>query len=188
MELQWTHECGMPLTNSEVDVDHRVALHDSHNRLHGRDGFHGSDSWRAIPLGAVESICVSLQDLTFLQVSEFAPATFEQPLSYIVGWMAFLAWVSAVPACAQVMTQMVQGMALIRNPDANIIELWQATLLIFLFMIMIFSFNIFLPKYLPLAESIMVCQSLVQDFVVSMQFAVADTCSLWSTSSASSSF
>ncbi|KAK5119066.1 hypothetical protein LTR62_000277 [Meristemomyces frigidus] len=91
-----------------------------------------------------------------MTVSEFAPASWEQPLSCIVGWMAFLVWVASVPACTQVMTQMVQGMALIGNPNANVLELWQATLTIFMFLVLTFAFNIFLAKYLPLVEGIMV--------------------------------
>ena len=62
-----------------------------------------------------------------------------------------------IPACAQLIVSLVQGMALLKNPDANITALWQATLLIFLFLLLMFSFNIFLAKYLPVIENTMVC-------------------------------
>ena len=87
-------------------------------------------------------------------VSEFAPSTYEKPLSYIVGWCCCLGWVSGIPACGQLLTGLVQGMALLINPDANVGTLWQTTLMIFLFLFLTFAFNIFLAKYLPLAESI----------------------------------
>ena len=45
-------------------------------------------------------------------------------------------------------------MVLLLNPDANIGTLWQTTLMIFLFLILTFAFNIFLAKYLPLAEGV----------------------------------
>jgi hypothetical protein len=64
--------------------------------------------------------------------------------------------VSGIPACAQIMTGMVQGMALLCNPNADITTLWQTTLLIFLFLLLAFGFNIFLFKYMPAVESTMV--------------------------------
>lgn len=86
-------------------------------------------------------------------VSEFAPPSFQKPLSYVVGWCCCLGWVSGIPACGQLLTGLVQGLVLLVNPDANVGSLWQTTLLIFLFLFLTFAFNIFLAKYLPIAES-----------------------------------
>lgn len=47
-------------------------------------------------------------------------------------------------------------MTLLKNPDANITTLWQSTLMIFLFLALIFFVNIFLPQYLPAIEQGMV--------------------------------
>ncbi|KAF2726093.1 amino acid transporter [Polychaeton citri CBS 116435] len=87
-------------------------------------------------------------------VSEFAPAKYEKPLSYVVGWCCCLGWVSGIPACGQLLAGLVEGMVLLVNPEANIGTLWQTSLLIFLFLFLTFAFNIFLAKYLPLAEGI----------------------------------
>jgi len=45
-------------------------------------------------------------------------------------------------------------MTLLINPNANVSTLWQTTLIIFLFLILTFGFNLFLAKYLPLAEGV----------------------------------
>ena len=91
------------------------------------------------------------------QVSEFAPQSLQQETSYIVGWFAFFAWVANIPACAQFLAGITQGIALIAYPDAEIASLWQTTLLVFAWLVLLFSFNIFAAKYLPLVEGIMVC-------------------------------
>ncbi|KAF2093213.1 amino acid transporter [Rhizodiscina lignyota] len=87
-------------------------------------------------------------------VSEFAPASVQKPLSYIVGWMCCLGWVSGVPACGQMLYSLLEGMILITNPNANIEQLWQATLILFMWVLLIVAFNIFLAQQLPLAEGI----------------------------------
>ncbi|KAK3068504.1 hypothetical protein LTR53_013875 [Teratosphaeriaceae sp. CCFEE 6253] len=110
--------------------------------------FHRTSKPRLLTLRAARAISLVCHLLGRLcrqanlaRVSEFAPEALQKPLSFIVGWSAFLAWVAGIPACAQIMVSMVQGMALLRNPDASITALWQATLLIFLFLILTFSFK-----------------------------------------------
>lgn len=87
-------------------------------------------------------------------VSEFAPASIQKPLSYLIGWMCCLGWVSGVPACGQLLYSLLQGMILIMNPDADVNALWQATLILFAWVLLIVAFNIFLAQQLPLAEGI----------------------------------
>ncbi|CAO2649329.1 Nn.00g067140.m01.CDS01 [Neocucurbitaria sp. VM-36] len=87
-------------------------------------------------------------------VSEFAPPSFQKPLSYIVGWSAGVGWVSGIPACAQMLSSLVIGMVLLVNPDAHIGELWHVTLIMFLWLFLMVGFNIFLAQHLPLAEGI----------------------------------
>lgn len=91
--------------------------------------------------------------MPLIQVSEFAPPTWEKPLSYVVGWSCCLGWIAGIPACAQICTGLVQGMVLLVYPDANVGQLWQTTLIIFLFLLLTFAFNIYLAKFLPQAES-----------------------------------
>lgn len=87
-------------------------------------------------------------------MSEFAPASWQKPASFLVGWTCCLGWVAGIPACAQILAGLVQGMVLLVYPDATVASLWQTALLIWAIMILAFAFNIFAAKYLPLAESI----------------------------------
>lgn len=45
-------------------------------------------------------------------------------------------------------------MVLLTFPDADIEQLWQSTLLGFAFLFITYSFNMFLARYLPLAETL----------------------------------
>lgn len=45
-------------------------------------------------------------------------------------------------------------MILIMNPDADVSQLWQATLILFAWVLLIVAFNVFLAQQLPLAEGI----------------------------------
>ncbi|KAL8629747.1 hypothetical protein Q9189_004541 [Teloschistes chrysophthalmus] len=87
-------------------------------------------------------------------VSEFAPKSVEKPLSYIVGWLALLGWVTGCPSAAQLTSTLVQGLILLKNENANVATLWQTTLFIMIFLIIAVAFNLFLAGKLPLAEGI----------------------------------
>ncbi|RMZ03211.1 hypothetical protein D0860_06899 [Hortaea werneckii] len=87
-------------------------------------------------------------------VSEFAPRRYQGPLSYVVGWCCCLGWISGIPACGTQLAGLVQAMILLVNPDAQFAELWQITLLLFLFLLLTVGFNIFFAGSLPLAEGI----------------------------------
>ncbi|KAL8688971.1 MAG: hypothetical protein Q9224_004755 [Gallowayella concinna] len=87
-------------------------------------------------------------------VSEFAPKSIQKPLSYIVGWLALLGWVTGCPSAAQLTSTLVQGLILLKNENANVAALWQTTLFIMIFLIVAVAFNLFLAEKLPLAEGI----------------------------------
>ena len=87
-------------------------------------------------------------------VSEFAPASVQKPLSYIIGWLACLGWVTGCPAAAQLTSALVQGLVLLKNPDADFTQLYQTTLMVMLFLLATCAFNIFLARSLPTAEGI----------------------------------
>ncbi|KAF2716652.1 amino acid transporter [Polychaeton citri CBS 116435] len=87
-------------------------------------------------------------------VSEFAPETFQKPLSFIVGWSCCLGWIAGIPACAQILAGLVQGMVILVYPDADVLRLWQTALMIFAVLVLAFAFNLYLAKYLPLAEGV----------------------------------
>ncbi|ORY09001.1 amino acid permease-like protein [Clohesyomyces aquaticus] len=87
-------------------------------------------------------------------VSEFAPKSSQRLLSYVVGWCSALGWVSGIPACAQMLSSLVIGLVILVHPEAEIGSLWHVTLIMFLWLFLMFGFNIFLAQHLPLAEGI----------------------------------
>lgn len=72
---------------------------------------------------------------------------------------------ASIPACAQFLAGVSQGIALVGYPDAEITALWQTTLLVFAWLVLAFSFNIFAAKYLPLVEGIMLVVHVAAFFV-----------------------
>ncbi|KAK4975186.1 hypothetical protein LTR42_004396 [Elasticomyces elasticus] len=88
------------------------------------------------------------------QVSEFAPPSLQKPLSYVVGWCCCLGWISGVTACGVQLAGLVQAMVLEFHLDANVQDLWQLTLMIWLFILLAVGFNTFFAHHLPLAEGI----------------------------------
>ncbi|KAI4284191.1 MAG: hypothetical protein L6R38_001607 [Xanthoria sp. 2 TBL-2021] len=87
-------------------------------------------------------------------VSAFAPKSVEKPLSYNVGWLTLLGWVTGCPSVAQLTLTLVQGLILLKDENANVAQPWQTTLFIMIFLIVAVAFNLFLAGKLPLAEGI----------------------------------
>jgi len=87
-------------------------------------------------------------------ISEFAPRPMQKPLSYIVGWLCCLGWLAGVPACGLQLSGIVQEMVNLAFPEAKYDLAWQATLTVFLFIILTVGFNMFFAQHLPLAEGI----------------------------------
>ncbi|KAK5127065.1 hypothetical protein LTR85_008424 [Meristemomyces frigidus] len=87
-------------------------------------------------------------------VSEFAPPKYQKSLSYVVGWCCCLGWISGIPSCGLQLAGVVQAMVLLVYPNANVDELWQTTLMVFLFVALTVGFNIFFARHLPLAEGV----------------------------------
>lgn len=98
-------------------------------------------------------------------VSEFAPKSAQKHLSYLVGWSSALGWVTGVPSCAQLTSTLVQGLVLLRSPDASIDALWQTTLFIMAFIIVCAAFNIFCARALPVTELFFMVVHIVGFFV-----------------------
>jgi choline transport protein len=87
-------------------------------------------------------------------VSEFAPPHIQKPLSYMVGWMSALGWVTGCPATAQLTGSLIQGLVYLKNPNADFGALWQFALLVMLILLLSCGFNIFGTQILPTAEGI----------------------------------
>jgi choline transport protein len=87
-------------------------------------------------------------------ISEFAPRRLQKPMSFIVGWLCCLGWISGIPACGLQLAGIVQAMVQLTHTPDDYSQLWQATLIVFLFILLTVGFNIFFAQHLPLAEGI----------------------------------
>lgn len=86
--------------------------------------------------------------------SEFAPKHVQKPLSYMVGWMSALGWVTGCPATAQLTASLIQGLVYLKYPNVNFGALWQFALLVMLIVLLASAFNIYGTRILPTAEGI----------------------------------
>ncbi|CAK1355822.1 unnamed protein product [Cercospora beticola] len=103
-------------------------------------------------------------------VSEFAPPSLQKPLSYVVGWCCCLGWIAGVPSCCVQLAGMVQTMILLMHPEADVSRLYQATLLLYCFLVLCVGFNIFCAQQLPLAEGILLFVHVLGFFVFLLVF------------------
>lgn len=87
-------------------------------------------------------------------ISEFAPPPLQKPLSYVVGWLCCLGWISGIPACGLQLAGIVQAMVQLTHSSSDYTLPWQATLTVFLFILLTVGFNIYFAQHLPLAEGI----------------------------------
>lgn len=61
-------------------------------------------------------------------------------------------------------------MVLLANPEAQVGELWHVTLIMLLWLLLMIGFNIFLAKYLPVMESIVLVLHVVAFFAFLILF------------------
>jgi choline transport protein len=86
-------------------------------------------------------------------VSEFAPAEYQKFLSYSMGWMSALAWLSANASGAFLNVTIIQTCLEITRPEFNFTN-WQFTLIMLGFIIVILGFNTIGSKALPIFETL----------------------------------
>lgn len=65
---------------------------------------------------------------------------------------------------------MITGLVTLVNPNANVEQLWQTTLLIYAFLALAVAFNIFFAQHLPLAEGIILFVHVFGFFVFLLMF------------------
>lgn len=98
-------------------------------------------------------------------VSEFASPSYQKPLSYMVGWMSALGWVTGCPATAQLTGSLIQGLVYLRYPNVDFGALWQFTLLVILILILACGFNIVSTRILSTVEGIFLVLHVLSYFV-----------------------
>lgn len=72
----------------------------------------------------------------------------------MVGWMSALGWVTGCPATAQLTGSLIQGLVLLKNPNADFVSLWQFSLLVMLILLLAGGLNIFNTRTLTKVEGI----------------------------------
>lgn len=98
-------------------------------------------------------------------VSEFAPAPVQKFLSYIVGWLTFTGWQSAITAIGAIVAATIQGLIALKNPD-YVWERWHTTLLTIAVVAFCVFVNIFVARRLPLVEGFLALVHFAGLFIV----------------------
>ncbi|KFY43566.1 hypothetical protein V494_01918 [Pseudogymnoascus sp. VKM F-4513 (FW-928)] len=86
-------------------------------------------------------------------VSEFAPKSAQQFLSYVTGWVCVLGWQTGITSIAFLAGSQIQSLMVINN-SSYVFERWQTTLLVIAISFFAIIFNTYLAKKLPLIEGI----------------------------------
>ncbi|KAF2013612.1 amino acid transporter [Aaosphaeria arxii CBS 175.79] len=86
-------------------------------------------------------------------VSEFAPASSQRFLSYLVGWLCVLGWQVGNTAIAFLSSQQILGLVILNHPE-YVPERWHLTLLVIAIISFCQLFNTFLARKLPLVEGV----------------------------------
>ena len=86
-------------------------------------------------------------------VSEFAPKSAQQFLSYVTGWVCVLGWQTGITSIAFLAASQIQSLMVINN-SSYVFERWQGTLLVIAVSFFAIIFNTYLAKRLPLVEGI----------------------------------
>lgn len=81
-------------------------------------------------------------------VSEFAPDSLQKYLSYATGWLSALGWLCGLAGGALVVGTLIQSMINVYSPNFAFSN-WQATLLVFAFLLIASLLNTYLARFLP---------------------------------------
>ncbi|KAK5109723.1 hypothetical protein LTR62_006563 [Meristemomyces frigidus] len=98
-------------------------------------------------------------------VSEFAPPNAQRFLSYIVGWLCFTGWQSAITGIGYLVGTIIQGLITLNNPS-YIAKPWQGTLLTIAVVAFCVLLNTFVARKLPLIEGALAVLHFAGLFVV----------------------
>lgn len=86
-------------------------------------------------------------------VSEFAPKSGQQFLSYVTGWICVLGWQTGITSIAFLTASQIQSLMIINNVSYDF-QRWHGTLLVIAISFFAIIFNTYLAKKLPLVEGI----------------------------------
>ncbi|KAI0018942.1 amino acid/polyamine transporter I [Xylariomycetidae sp. FL0641] len=86
-------------------------------------------------------------------VSEFAPRSHQQFISYLMGWLCVLGWQTSCASTAYISGTQIQGLVVLNYPD-YVAEPWHGTMLTIAVAAFAVVFNTLLARKLPLIEGI----------------------------------
>ncbi|KAI5783698.1 amino acid/polyamine transporter I [Geopyxis carbonaria] len=84
-------------------------------------------------------------------VAILAPRSIHKFLSYITGWITFIAWQACTASGVLLCGTMVQGLVVLNKPDFEA-KAWQATLMFYAVIAMVLFINTYLARLLPSIE------------------------------------
>ncbi|RMD40943.1 hypothetical protein DV735_g4217, partial [Chaetothyriales sp. CBS 134920] len=83
-----------------------------------------------------------------------APPGWSVYASWMTGWISVLAWVAATATPAFLGATLIQGLFVLNNPDGYVYERWHGTLIYFAIILLAVVVNVWLIKFLPYLETI----------------------------------
>ena len=86
-------------------------------------------------------------------VGILAPTQWAVKASWLTGWISVLAWVAATATPAYLGATLLQGLFVLNNPN-YVLERWHGTLLYFAVIFIAVFVNVYLIKFLPYLETI----------------------------------
>ena len=154
----------------------------------GLAGLFWSYMWTFIGFGIV---MVSLAEMASMApisggqyhwVSEFAAPKYQKFLSYLTGklsrmpiyafvltlrtgWMSTLAWQAGTASGSFLTGTIIQGLIGLNNPDYEA-QAWQGTLLVFAMVLVLYLFNVFAYKQMPMMQNFLLVIHTLGFFVV----------------------
>ncbi|KAI4254353.1 MAG: hypothetical protein LQ352_003141 [Teloschistes flavicans] len=85
-------------------------------------------------------------------VSEFAPPKYQRFLSYMTGWVSTLSWQAGAASGSFLTGTIIQGLLTVNDPNYSPTN-WQGTLFVFAMVLVLFVFNIWGAKALPVVQN-----------------------------------
>lgn len=106
----------------------------------------------AISLGELSSMAPTSGG-QYHWVGMLAPAKWSVKASWLTGWISVLAWIAATATPAFLGATLLQGLFVLNNPS-YVFERWHGTLLYFAVILIAVFVNVYLIKFLPYLETI----------------------------------
>jgi choline transport protein len=134
-----------------VDLHRNWHCHDIRRRLNRRDCFDVSPRHDASNKALINHYRAPSYGGLYHWVAEFGPKAVQRYLSYIVGWMSMIAWLTGAATLNLIAGGLIQGLAKLWYPHYSS-QNWHETLIVIGIGIISTSLNTLAVKYLPLFE------------------------------------